>query len=84
MDSEALDRAALIVGSATQLAKALGVSKATVSLWRKSPVGVPIDYCAPIDRLTHGAVTCEQLRPDYDFSRASNPPTPTHLGNLLN
>lgn len=74
MNNQALARATSILGSATKLANRLGVSKATVSLWGRTPKGVPIDQCAPIDRITNGEVTCEQLRPDYDFSRVSPMP----------
>jgi len=84
MKNQALARATTILGSATKLANKLGVSKATVSLWGRSATGVPIDQCAPIDRITNGQVTCEQLRPDYDFSRISPIPVkPAHTDRTM-
>ncbi|MEA3641859.1 MAG: helix-turn-helix domain-containing protein [Lamprobacter sp.] len=48
----------------TELAKALGVSKQAVSHWRTGRYRVPAEHCREIERLTNGAVTVYELRPD--------------------
>lgn len=72
-----IKRAAQIIGSQKELARRLGVSKGAVSQWVDS--GVPLDRCIPIERMTSGAVRCEDLRPDVDWAylRATDCPTPT-------
>jgi len=74
MSSEALEKVLGLVGNASALARALNVSKATVSLWRKGREGIPIAYCHAVERLVRGAMRCEALRPDHDFSRAAPSP----------
>lgn len=59
-------RASSIVGSQTLLAKHLGVTQGAVHQWITS--GVPIERCIPIERLTGGAVRCEEMRPDVDWA----------------
>ncbi|KVO05588.1 hypothetical protein WJ69_23090 [Burkholderia ubonensis] len=54
-------RAAAVVGSATALAKSLGVTKAAVSQWKR--LSVPIHHCVAIERATQGVVTRTDLRP---------------------
>jgi DNA-binding transcriptional regulator YdaS (Cro superfamily) len=62
--SSPIARAASIVGSATELARRLGVTKAAVSQWKR--LGVPLAHCLAIERATNGAVTRRDLRPhDY-------------------
>jgi DNA-binding transcriptional regulator YdaS (Cro superfamily) len=60
-----IKRAAKIMGSQKELARCLGVSKGAVSQWADG--SVPLDRCIPIERLTDGAVRCEDLRPDVDW-----------------
>ena len=50
-------------GSA-KLAQDLSVSKAAVSHWRHGRYRVPADRCIDIERVTGGAVTRYDLRPD--------------------
>lgn len=59
--TSSIARAAECVGSASELARLLGVTKAAVSQWKKT--GVPITHCVPIERATAGAVTRRDLRP---------------------
>lgn len=59
-----IDRAAKVVGSQTALAVALGVTKAAVGQWKDPGRRVPAEHCPAIERLTSGAVRCEDLRPD--------------------
>jgi len=65
---DALARAIDLVGSATELARFLGVTKAAVSQWRLEGRRVPAEHCPSIERLTHGIVRCESLRPDVDWA----------------
>lgn len=66
-----IHRAAAVLGSQTRLAVLLGVTKAAVSQWSTSGRRVPAEHCPAIERETaaRGApVTCEELRPDVDWS----------------
>ncbi|WP_150590745.1 helix-turn-helix domain-containing protein [Pandoraea eparura] len=62
-----LDKAIRIVGSATKLASALGVTKSAVGQWGEEGRRVPAEHCPEIERLTGHAVLCEELRPDIDW-----------------
>ena len=46
------------------IAGAVGVSQVIISQWKTGARIVPAERCIDIDRATHGAVTCEDLRPD--------------------
>lgn len=63
----ALERAAEILGGQSHLALALNVSKSAVSQWKEEGRRVPAEHCPEIERLTSGAVTCEELRPDVGW-----------------
>lgn len=63
-----VDRAAKVVGSQTALANALGVTKAAVGQWKDDGRRVPAEHCPSIERLTSGAVRCEELRPDVAWN----------------
>jgi len=62
-----LDRAFEVLGSQVALANALGVTKAAVGQWRDPGRRVPAEHCPVIERLTDGAVRCEDLRPDVQW-----------------
>ncbi|WP_372435356.1 transcriptional regulator [Pandoraea sputorum] len=62
-----LDKAIRIVGTATKLAAALGVSKSAVGQWSEAGRRVPAEHCPEIERLTNHQVLCEELRPDVDW-----------------
>jgi DNA-binding transcriptional regulator YdaS (Cro superfamily) len=72
----ALEKAAGIIGSQAKLAGFLGVSKAAVNQWKLPGRKVPLKHCLPIEQITKGKVTCEELRPDINWTtmRASVPP----------
>lgn len=74
---DALAQAIEIVGGVSVLAERIGISPSAPSMW-KSRKRVPADYCPAIERLTDGAVRCEDLRPDVDWAylRQSAAPTP--------
>lgn len=58
----ALDRAIAHFGTATDLAKALGLSSMAITQWKRR--GVPAERCPEIEAATGGAVTRLDLRPD--------------------
>ena len=62
-----VDRAVEIVGTQVLLAAALGVSKSAVGQWKEEGRRVPAEHCPVIERLTAGAVRCEELRPDIEW-----------------
>lgn len=57
-------------GTASALADALSVKPATISQWKDRKRPIPVERALEIERATGGAVTCEELRPDVDWSRA--------------
>lgn len=63
-----IDRAIESAGSMKALADALGVTKAAVFQWKFPGRRVPAQHCPAIERLTLGAVRCEELRPDVDWA----------------
>lgn len=54
-------------GSAAFLARALGVPEELVSQWKTGARRVPAERCPQIERLTEGAVLCEEMRPDVEW-----------------
>jgi DNA-binding transcriptional regulator YdaS (Cro superfamily) len=63
----ALTQAINILGSQSALAKAIGKSQQTVNNWI-SRGAIPAEHCPLIERATGGAVRCEDLRPDVEWS----------------
>ena len=62
-----LDQAAKFLGSnLVGLSCLLGVTKSAVSQWKQKERSVPVKHCLAIEKLTQGAVTRRDLRPD-DF-----------------
>ena len=57
-------KAARAVGGLTELARLIGVSPPTVHEWKTSKRPVPVTRCHDIIRVSHGAVTCQELRPN--------------------
>jgi len=62
-----LDKAIDALGGIAALARAIKVKPSTPAMW-KQRVNVPAEYCPSIERATNGAVRCEELRPDVDWS----------------
>lgn len=50
------------------LARLIGVAPPTVNQWVSGHRQVPAERCPEIEKATHGAVTCEELRPDVDWA----------------
>jgi len=55
-------------GTGRDLAIALGVAQVLVYQWHTGRRPVPLERCAEIERITNGAVTRRDLRPD-DWQR---------------
>lgn len=64
--SSGLDRTIQAMGSVERLAERLGVPLGSAQAWQESGV-VPAEHCPAIEQLTHGAVRCEELRPDIPW-----------------
>ncbi|MEI8324967.1 MAG: helix-turn-helix domain-containing protein [Betaproteobacteria bacterium] len=63
-----VEQAIKIAGGVSRLALLLGVQPPTVHEWKSGKRQVPAERCPQIERVTAGAVTCEQLRPDMEWS----------------
>lgn len=63
-----MKQATRVVGSAEQLARLIGVSRAAIYAWMSGTRRISADYCPDIERATRGRVRCEDLRPDVDWS----------------
>jgi DNA-binding transcriptional regulator YdaS (Cro superfamily) len=57
-------RAASAVGGVAALARALNLAPPTVSQWISGDRPIPTDRCIEVEKITKGAVTCEEMRPD--------------------
>ena len=68
MDKTPLKIACEKVGGQAVLARLLGVKAPTVNQWVHAARPIPAERCPVIERLTAGAVTCEDLRPDVDWA----------------
>ncbi|EDB6599164.1 helix-turn-helix domain-containing protein [Salmonella enterica subsp. diarizonae] len=55
-------------GLATQLGKLIAVNASLISQWASGVRQIPAERCPEIEKATNGAVTCEELRPDVDWS----------------
>jgi DNA-binding transcriptional regulator YdaS (Cro superfamily) len=65
MDSKCyIERAVECAGTQVALAERIGVRQQHVWNWLNRDKRVPAEYCLPIERATHGAVTRYDLRPD--------------------
>ena len=65
------------VGSLKAAAQCLGVGGyQVIQQWRLSRV--PAEYCPKIERVTAGAVRCEDLRPDVDWAYLRATDCPVH------
>lgn len=59
----ALEKATTLLGGASALARAIGVSESSPAMWKQRG-RVPAEHCPLIEKVTSGAVVCEELRPD--------------------
>jgi len=56
----------------TEFAKRLGVTQGMVHQWAHGIRPISPQRCITIERATNGAVTCEELRPDFDWQYLRN------------
>lgn len=68
------------MGGAAKLAQALCVSRPTIHQWSKGIRRVPAERCLEIERVTQGAVRCEDLRPDVEWCVLRAPSTSDKKG----
>ena len=57
----------------SELARLLGISPVLIHQWKSGERKVPAQRCPAIERVTKGAVRCEDLRPDVDWGYLRNP-----------
>jgi DNA-binding transcriptional regulator YdaS (Cro superfamily) len=74
---DAIRKACGEVGSQVSLANRLCVSVSMVSQWCTGARPLPTDRAIEIERVTEGAVTVEELRPDIDWAVIRGKPMPT-------
>jgi len=66
-----LSRAVDLVGGQAALARLLNTRQQSIWNWLNRGDRVPAEFCPPIERVTRErgkAVTCEELRPDVEWS----------------
>lgn len=68
MSAEVVNQVIGILGSQVALAKAVGVQRQAVFGWASGRYLVPVKHCPKIEKAVNRQVTCEQLRPDFDWS----------------
>lgn len=56
-------------GRASKLARILGVSLPTISMWAHGQRRCPVQRCLEIERRTQGRMRAEWIRPDVSFKR---------------
>ena len=59
-----IEKSIQIAGSASALSRLIGVSPQAVCFWRDGKRGIPAERCSAIERVTHGRVTRQELRPN--------------------
>ncbi len=74
---DAIDRAIRIAGSRSKLAELIGASEQAISFWVTGKRGVSAEFAVQIERVTEGAVRCEELCPDVDWSVLRTPAVPS-------
>lgn len=67
MSKSSLQRAVSQFQTQAAFAAAVGVKSPSVSEWMRR--GVPLERCREVEAATSGAVRCEDLRPDVDWTR---------------
>ena len=60
----AINKAISSAGSASELARKVGVTPQAVCFWRDGLRKIPVEKCSAIERATGGLVTRRDLRPD--------------------
>lgn len=79
-ENPALKEACINLGGQALMARYLGVSPPTINQWVSGVRPIPAERCLEIEKITEGAVTCEELRPDVDWAYLRG--TTSHLIGL--
>lgn len=69
----AITKAIGILGGPLRMASMFRVSPQAVYFWKSGKRRVPAEVCPSIERATDGAVRCEDLRPDVEWSVLRTP-----------
>lgn len=64
----ALARAVKTAGGYRPLARIIGVDHKTIMAWFEREEVTPERHCPAIERAVNGAVTREELRPDFEWA----------------
>lgn len=75
--NDAYSKAIKLLGGKSAVAARFGLTPWAVSKWSRR---VPAERCPDLERLTNGAVRCEDLRPDVDWSVLRAASTPATAG----
>ncbi len=67
--ASAIERAIAYLGGNSGAARVMRVKPPTIHQWKSGARPVPAKRALEIERAAHGVVTCEDLRPDIDWSR---------------
>ena len=65
--NDSIQRAVKVVGSQAALAKHLNIHCTMVSQWVTGRRPVAVEHCPAIERITCGAVRCEDFYPDVEW-----------------
>lgn len=71
------------IGNQSALADRLGVTQPTISEWLCGKRPIPAKHAAEIERITHGAVTCDRLLPDAHWRRMKDRAWPWNGGRPM-
>lgn len=64
-------------GRSIRLGHAIGAPAVLISQWANRKRSIPAERCPEIEKATEGIVTCEDLRPDVDWSYLRGTAKPT-------
>lgn len=64
----AITKAINAVGGVSKFAKGLGVTTQAACFWRDGKRKFPAEHCPAAEKMTMGAVTCEELFPSVDWA----------------
>ena len=66
-------------GGPAKVSRACGVSVQAVCFWRDGLRTLPADQCITLEKLNHGRIRCEDLRPDVDWAYLRTIQSPQEL-----
>lgn len=69
MTNQALLKAIAACGTQAELARRIAATTAQIDQWKKGDRPIPAMRCESIEIASGGAVKCEDLRPDVEWTR---------------